>query len=116
MVISRRSMMMRGKLVNSQLVLTFWPHIDVTMVLQVSDEGVMVVSIVALCLYICHTFNSAVVVLAAGPVELQERTRRQESIQNSSWVKDGSSLTKTRDMSEVQVDMLNLFHVASAQF
>ena len=52
------------------------------------------------------------VVLAAGPVELQER---QDSIKNSSWVKDGSSLTKTHDMSEVQVDILNLFHVASAQ-
>ena len=34
-------------------------------------------------LYVCNTFNLAVVVQAMGPAELQLRTSRQDSIHNT---------------------------------
>ena len=65
------------------------------------------------CLYICNSFNSAVVVLATQPAELQVWTSRADSIHNTGWLQDSSSLTRSQ---AALVGRLDFFHAASAEF
>ena len=65
------------------------------------------------CLYICNSFNSAVVVLATQPAGLQVWTSRTDSIHNTGRLQDGSSLTRSQ---AALVGRLDVFHAASAEF